>query len=590
MNSSSHSRNGHGFNSATIAIQQEHLKEQLLPQIEADIAQELPLQPVSPNPNRNHPWRSYREAGHYLWGLEQMGMTNLGNVYHNLSVAELIEHAIQKGEGILAANGALCVKTGQYTGRSPNDKFIVDEPSSRDEVHWNKENRPISQATFDRLYYRILSYVQGRDLYIFDGYVGADPHYRRGVRIITELASQSMFAQQLFVRPAMEELERHFADFTVIAVPGLKGDPNIDDGINSEAFIVLNFAKRLVIIGGSRYAGEIKKSVFCLMNYFMTKCDVLPMHCSANMDADGNTALFFGLSGTGKTTLSADPERALIGDDEHGWSEHGVFNFEGGCYAKTIRLSRQDEPEIWHAIRFGAMLENVPLDSNTRQPDYNDASLTENTRVAYPVEHIPRSIIPGIGGHPNTVIFLTADAFGVLPPISKLTNAQAMYHFLSGYTSKLAGTERGITQPQATFSACFGKPFLPLSAKVYAEMLGHRLRDHHKTASVYLINTGWSGGCYGEGQRIPIHYTRAMVRAALSGELHTVACHPHPIFKVLIPERVPGVPTEILDPRATWRNPVAYDRQAKDLAQRFVENFKRFGGVSLELLAAGPEV
>jgi phosphoenolpyruvate carboxykinase (ATP) len=590
MNTSATTQNGHGLESVSIAIQEEQSKEHNLPPIEADAAVELSDQFAQPSVNMNHPWRAYRESGHNLWELDRMGMTNLGNVYRNLPVAELVEHAVARGEGVLAANGALCVKTGQYTGRSPNDKFIVDEPSSRDEVHWNKENRPISQETFDQLYYRILSYVQGRDLYIFDGFVGADPQYRRGVRIITELASESMFAQQLFVRPTADELDRHFADFTVIAVPGLKGDPNIDDGINSEAFIVLHFAKRLVIIGGSRYAGEIKKSVFSLMNYFMTKCNVLPMHCSANMDADGNTALFFGLSGTGKTTLSADPERALIGDDEHGWSDQGVFNFEGGCYAKTIRLSRKDEPEIWDAIRFGAMLENVPLDSLSRQPDYNDASLTENTRVAYPVEHIPRSVIPGIGGHPNTVIFLTADAFGVLPPIAKLTNAQAMYHFLSGYTSKLAGTERGITKPQATFSACFGKPFLPLSAKVYAEMLGKRLLEHHTTASVYLINTGWSGGGYGEGQRIPIRYTRTMVRAALSGELNDVACHPHPIFKVLIPERVAGVPSEILNPRSTWSNPVAYDRQAKELAQRFIDNFTRFGEVSPELIAAGPVV
>ena len=536
----------------------------------------------------NQPWRSYRSEGHFTWGLDQLGMTNLGHVHHNLAVPELVEHAVRRGEGVLADNGALCVKTGQYTGRSPNDKFIVDEPSSCEEIHWNDQNKPISQKTFDRLYYRILSYVQGRDLYVFDGYVGADSTYRRGVRIITELASHSLFAQQLFIRPTPAELLRHFADFTVIAVPGLKGDPNIDDGINSEAFIVLNFAKRLVIIGGSRYAGEIKKSVFSLMNYFMTKCNVLPMHCSANMDADGNTALFFGLSGTGKTTLSADPERALIGDDEHGWSEQGIFNFEGGCYAKTIRLSQANEPEIWDAIHFGALLENVPLDGYSRAPDYDDDSLTENTRVAYPVGHIPRSVVPAIGGHPNTVIFLTADAFGVLPPIAKLTSAQAMYHFLSGYTSKLAGTERGITQPQATFSACFGKPFLPLSATVYAEMLGRRLKEHQHRASVYLINTGWSGGAYGVGERIPIRYTRAMVRAALDGSLAEVPFHDHPIFQIAMPESVPGVPAEILNPRQTWNNPVAYDRQARELAQRFIENFQRFEGVSPAVIAAGP--
>ena len=535
----------------------------------------------------HQPWASYAPPKSLPRGLEALKMQNLGHVYHNLSVSELIEHALRRGEGVLADNGSLCVKTGKYTGRSPNDKFIVDEPSSREEIHWNHENVAISEATFNRLYTRILSYVQGRDLYIFDGYVGADLAYRKGVRIITELASHNLFAHQMFIRPTAAELAHHQADFTVIAVPGLKGDPDIDDGIHSEAFIVLNFAKRLVIIGGSRYAGEIKKSVFSLMNYFMTKCDVLPMHCSANMDGDGNTALFFGLSGTGKTTLSADPERALIGDDEHGWSPTGVFNFEGGCYAKTIHLSRDQEPEIWDAIRFGAVVENVPL-AGDRHPDYEDGSLTENTRVAYPVTHIDRSVIPALGGHPSTVIFLTADAFGVLPPIAKLTNAQAMYHFLSGYTSKLAGTERGITEPQATFSACFGKPFLPLSATVYAEMLGRRLLEHQHRATVYLINTGWSGGPYGGGKRLSIHHTRAMVRAALSGVLNGVPCHAHPIFRVLVPETVPGVPTEVLNPRTTWQNPAAYDQQAHALAQRFIENFKRFDGVSAEILAAAP--
>lgn len=562
-----------------------------------DLLNENSTTPKNLSSTLNQPWRSYRAESRYTCGLDALGMKNLGEVYHNLSVAELTEHAILRGEGVLSDTGALCVKTGKYTGRSPNDKFIVDEPSSRDEIHWNDQNKPISKETFERLFHRILSYVQGRDLYIFDGYVGADTTYRRGVRVITELASHSLFAHQLFIRPSASELAHHFADFTVIAVPGLKGDPSIDDGINSEAFIVLHFTKRLVIIGGSRYAGEIKKSVFSLMNYFMTKCNVLPMHCSANMDEDGNTALFFGLSGTGKTTLSADPNRALIGDDEHGWSEQGVFNFEGGCYAKTIHLSHENEPEIWDAIRFGALLENVPLEGcdgpqgsgcERRTPHYEDESLTENTRVAYPVEYIPRSVIPGIGGHPNTVIFLTADAFGVLPPIAKLTSAQAMYHFLSGYTSKLAGTERGITEPEATFSACFGKPFLPLPATVYADMLGRRLREHQHTASVYLINTGWSGGPYGVGQRIPIKHTRAMVSAALNGELNHVSYHIHPIFKVLVPEQVPGVPPQMLNPRNTWSNPVAYDRQAKDLAQRFVLNFRRFTDASPELIAAGP--
>ncbi|WP_017304673.1 phosphoenolpyruvate carboxykinase (ATP) [Spirulina subsalsa] len=520
------------------------------------------------------------------YGLESLGIKNVRHIYRNLSIPKLIEHTLARGQGVLASNGALCVQTGKYTGRSPNDKFIVEEPTSKEEVHWNKLNVPISEANFDLLYRHALSYVQGRDLYIFDGFVGGDPKHRMGVRIINELPSQNLFSHQLFIRPSEEELAHHKADFTVLAVPGLKGDPENDGGINSEAFIVAHLGKKLIIVGGSYYAGEIKKSVFSLMNYFMTKQDVLPMHCSANMDAEGNTALFFGLSGTGKTTLSADPERRLIGDDEHGWSKDGIFNFEGGCYAKTIRLSKENEPQIWEAIRFGSLMENVVLDWAERMPDYDDDSITENGRVAYPIDYIPNAVVPSVGQHPNTVIFLTADAFGVLPPISLLTKEQAMYHFMSGYTSKLAGTERGITEPEATFSACFGKPFLPLSATVYAEMLGERL-DRHGT-KVYLVNTGWSGGPYGVGQRFAIKHTRAMVSAALKGQLDDVKFKPHPIFKVLIPESVPGVPAEVLDPKSTWNNPAAYDQQAKDLARRFVQNFKRFETAREEVIAAGP--
>jgi phosphoenolpyruvate carboxykinase (ATP) len=521
------------------------------------------------------------------YGLGSLGMRNLGQVFRNLPVSVLVEQAIARGEGVLAENGALCINTGKYTGRSPDDKFIVDESSSRDEVHWNQLNVPISEKHFDELYHDVLSYVQWRDLYLFDGFVGADPQYRKGVRIITERASQSLFAHQLFLRPTQEELQEHQPDFTVIAVPGLNGDPTLE-GIHSEAFIVLNFAKRMVLIGGSKYAGEIKKSVFSLMNYFMTKCNVLPMHCSANMDQEGNTALFFGLSGTGKTTLSADPDRRLIGDDEHGWSDHGIFNFEGGCYAKTIHLSQEQEPEIWSAIRFGAMAENLVLESDTRAADYDDDSLTENTRVAFPVDYIPNSVIPGVGNHPNAIFFLSADAFGVLPPIAKLTPEQAMYYFLSGYTSKLAGTERGILKPQATFSACFGKPFLPLSATVYAKLLGERLAAH--PAPVYLINTGWYGGGYGVGQRIPIHDSRAMISAALSDRLDQESFSTHPVFKLLIPARVPGVPSALLNPRSTWMDKDAYDRQVQLLAQLFIDNFKRFQGIAPDLIAAGPSL
>jgi phosphoenolpyruvate carboxykinase (ATP) len=518
-------------------------------------------------------------------GLELLGLKNLGYVYWNLPVAQLIEHALVRQEGILASNGALCVRTGKYTGRSPKDKFIVDEPSIHDDIDWNKVNVPISVENFDRLYERMLAYVQGKELYVFDGYVGADPSYRLGVRVINELAFHNLFVHQMFLRPTTEELKTHHSDFTVIAVPGLQGDPEMD-GINSEAFIVLSFEKRLVLIGGSYYAGEMKKSVFSFMNYLMTKRNVLPMHCSANIDDDGNTALFFGLSGTGKTTLSADPTRHLIGDDEHGWSEHGTFNFEGGCYAKTIRLSKEHEPQIWDAIRFGALLENVILDESTRVPNYDDGSLTENTRVAYPVEHIPNCVIPGIGGHPKTVIFLTADAFGVLPPIAKLTHKQAIYHFMSGYTSKVAGTERGITEPQATFSSCFGQPFLPLSATVYGEMLYERLVKYQ--AEVYLINTGWTGGPYGVGRRIDVPQTRAMVSAALNGKLSHATFHYHPIFKFLVPEAVPGVDSGILDPQKAWSNPVAYEQRAKALAKQFVENFKKFTNAPVELLEVAP--
>lgn len=519
------------------------------------------------------------------YGLESIGLRNTGQVHRNLPVAQLLEHAIVRNEGVLASNGALCIETGKYTGRSPKDKYIVDEPSVHHEIDWGAVNVPISREAFDRLCSKVAAYVQGRDLYIFDGYVGADPAYRMGVRVITELASQSLFCHQLFLRPAPEELEQHKADFTVISVPGLEGDPK-EDRIRSEAFIVVSFEKRLVVVGGSKYAGEIKKSIFSFMNYFMTKKAVLPMHCSANMGERGDTALFFGLSGTGKTTLSADPERRLIGDDEHGWSDAGVFNFEGGCYAKMIRLSGENEPQIRDAIRFGSILENVVLDEESRIPDYDDDSLTENTRGAYPVEYIPNCVIPGVGGHPKTIVFLTADAYGVLPPIAKLTKDQALYHFMSGYTSKLAGTERGVTEPQATFSACFAAPFLPLPASVYARMLGERIDRH--SSQVFMVNTGWSGGPYGVGERIRIRYTRAMVSAALNGELNDAEYVPHPVFGVFVPRSVPDVPSEILDPRNTWSDANAYDEAARALAREFTANFSKFSGVPSEVANAGP--
>lgn len=530
---------------------------------------------------------NFEPVGNYLSGLAGLGMQNLHQVYHNLSVPELVEHALLRGEGQLAANGAFCVKTGKYTGRSPKDRFIVDEPGSRNDIDWNSINRSVSEEQFDRLYQKALDYVQWRDLYVFDGFVGADPKYRFGVRVINEFAWHNLFVHQLFRRPTRDELTIHHADFTVISLPGLQGDP-IGDGLNSEAFVLLHLTKRIVLIGGTHYAGEMKKSVFSLLNYVMTKRNVLPMHGAANIDANGHTALFFGLSGTGKTTLSADPHRFLIGDDEHGWSDDGIFNFEGGCYAKTIRLSQENEPQIWSALRFGAILENVELDPITRELDYDSDRLTENTRAAYPLEYIPNAVESGIGEHPQTIIFLTADAFGVLPPIARLTREQAMYHFLSGYTSKLAGTERGITSPESTFSACFGQVFFPLPPTVYAEMLGDRLLRHPGTG-VYLLNTGWSGGPYGIGQRMSIKHTRAMVSAALNGALDQVSYTPHPIFKVLVPDYVPGVPDEILNPQHTWENPRAYEQQARDLARQFEQNFRQFKAASPEIIAAGPD-
>lgn len=517
-----------------------------------------------------------------------LGFNHLGPVYRNLSVPMLVEHALDRGEGVLAHNGALVVETGKYTGRSPRDRFIVEEPSSRNTVDWGTVNVPLSEAHFDQLYRKMQAYLQGRDLYVFDGFVGADPAYRKGVRIITEQAYQSLFSHQLFLRPTPLDLETFQPDFTVIAMPGLQGDPQAD-GLHSEAFIVLHLGRRMVLVGGTHYAGEIKKSIFALMNYYMPDVDVLPMHGAANLDHHGHTALFFGLSGTGKTSLSTDPTRNLIGDDEHGWSEEGIFNFEGGCYAKTIHLSRDHEPQIWDAIRFGTVLENVSLESESRWLDYNDDSLTENTRAAYPLTYIDNASLAGVGSHPKAVIFLTADAFGVLPPISKLSREQAMYHFLSGYTSKLAGTERDIAAPQVTFSACFGQCFFPRSPLVYADMLGKRLQTHHET-QVFLVNTGWFGGPYGVGQRIPIQYTRTMVNAALAGTLDHIPCHTHPIFRIGVPETVPGVPVEFLDPQGAWDDPEAYLLQAKELAHQFRANFQQFEGIHPDILAAGPMV
>ena len=518
--------------------------------------------------------------------LDYLGIVKPRNVFYQLSPAELTEKALAAGEGILTNTGALCVKTGKYTGRSPKDRFIVDEAEVHDKIAWGSVNMPISEEKFERIYGKMRAYLQHRDMYVFDGYAGADPDYRLNVRVINELASENLFIHQLLLRPEKVELENFEPGFTVLCAPGFKCVAE-EDGVNSEAAILVSFKRKIVVIAGSQYAGEIKKSIFSVMNYFMPERNVFPMHCSANVGADGDSALFFGLSGTGKTTLSADPNRGLIGDDEHGWSDAGVFNFEGGCYAKTIRLSKEHEPDIYKAIRFGALLENVPLNED-REPDYDDDSMTENTRVGYPVDYINNTVIPGVAGHPKTVIFLSADAFGVLPPISKLSKEAAMYHFVAGFTSRLAGTERGVTEPTPTFSTCFGEPFMPLPASRYAEMMGEKIEKYG--ANVYLVNTGWTGGpASGEGHRMKLPYTRAMITAALNGDLEEVEFKLDPNFNVMVPQSCPGVPTELLNPRDTWSDKGEYDAMAKKLAGMFVKNFKKYTDMSQDIVDAGPK-
>jgi phosphoenolpyruvate carboxykinase (ATP) len=508
------------------------------------------------------------------------------NICHDLPISQLVESALERKEGKLTSTGALLATTGKYTGRSPQDKYIVEETSVKNKINWGAVNQPISKEIFENLYKKVLVYLKTKDkVYASKNFAGADKGYRLPIRVINEFAWHNLFARQLFIRPTEAELATHEAEFTIISAPGFKANPTVD-GTNSETFIIISFEKRTVLIGGTEYAGEIKKSVFSIMNYLLPEKNVLSMHCSANVGDEGDVALFFGLSGTGKTTLSADPDRHLIGDDEHGWSHTGVFNIEGGCYAKCISLTEEKEPQIYNAIRFGAVLENVVLDKNFN-PDYHDTSLTENTRAAYPLQSIPNSVIPSVAGHPSTIIFLTADAFGVLPPISKLTKEQAMYHFLSGYTSKLAGTERGVTSPEATFSTCFGAPFLPLPAYRYAEMLGEKINQHN--AQVFLVNTGWSGGEYGVGKRMNLAYTRAMVQAALLGELNSVETIVDPIFGLNIPARCPGVPDEVLQPKDTWADKKAYEAKAKSLASKFQENFKKFAEISDEIRNAGPK-
>jgi phosphoenolpyruvate carboxykinase (ATP) len=514
-----------------------------------------------------------------------MALENWGfKVNRNLNVGKLVEHALKKEGAALTDSGALSINTGKYTGRSPSDRFIVDNPSVHELIDWGKVNVPISSEIFDRLYGKISSYLREKEVFVFDGFVGADRNYRMPIRVVNEFAYQNLFAQQLFIKPAEGELEGFEPEFTILAAPGCEADPELD-GTNSEAYIILNLEKKVIIIGGTRYCGEIKKSLFTVMNYILPLKGVMPMHCSANAGKEGDVALFFGLSGTGKTTLSADPDRMLIGDDEHGWSEDGIFNFEGGCYAKCIRLSKENEPQIWNAIRFGTILENVVIDE-AGVPDYDSEAYTENTRAGYPVNFIDNALECGTAGNPSKIIFLTADATGVLPPISKLTKAQAMYHFMAGYTSKLAGTERGIIEPTATFSTCFGAPFMPLSPHTYAELLGKKIDQHH--AEVFLVNTGWSGGGYGVGKRMKLAYTRAMVNAAIAGKLDHVPYEIDPVFQLAIPVECPEIPAQVLNPRNVWADAKEYEGAAQKLAKGFIENFKKFKDVPVEIIAAGP--
>ncbi|NLI20426.1 MAG: phosphoenolpyruvate carboxykinase (ATP) [Clostridiales bacterium] len=519
--------------------------------------------------------------------LSYLGLNGTKNVYRNLSPSALVEYALEHGEGKLNNTGALVVNTGKYTGRSPKDRFVVDEPSIHDEIAWGKINVPISTEKFNNLYEKMRGYFQNRDAFVFDGFAGANDQYRVPFRVVTDLASESLFIHQLLRRPVEGDLENFAPGFTVIAAVGLKLIPALD-GVNSEAAIMISFEKKMILVACSQYAGEIKKGIFSVMNYILPKQNVLPMHCSANVGDDGDSAIFFGLSGTGKTTLSADPNRKLIGDDEHGWCDDGIFNFEGGCYAKCIKLSKEHEPDIYNAIRFGALVENVVMDEETRQLDFDDDSITENTRAGYPVTHINNVELSGVAGVPKTIIFLTADAFGVLPPVSKLSREAAMYQFVSGYTAKLAGTERGVTEPEATFSTCFGEPFFPLPASRYAELLGERI---DKTgANVYLVNTGWAGGSYGKGgNRMKLPLTRAMVTAALNGELEKSEFVLDPIFNVMVPKSCPGVSPEVLSPREFWADKAAYEETARKLAGMFQKNFTKYTNMDQKIIDAGPK-
>jgi len=517
-----------------------------------------------------------------------LGLANPGPIHYNLPPAVLVEQTIQKNQGMLADSGALVVSTGEFTGRSPKDKFVVKDANTEGEVWWGDINQPFSTENFNKLRQQMLEFLSGKELYIRDVFAGADPAHRLNVRIVNQYPWQNLFVNNLFIRPTAEELASFAPDFTIICAPEFRADPAVV-GTRQHNFTIVDFTQRTILIGGSAYTGEMKKGIFTVLNYFLPLKGVLSMHCSANIGRSGDVAVFFGLSGTGKTTLSADPERNLIGDDEHGWTDTGVFNFEGGCYAKCINLSAEKEPQIWNAIKFGTLLENTPFIGDSRTVDYDSTKITENTRAAYPIHYIDGAVEPSVGGIPKNIFMLTADASGVLPPISKLNPGQAMYHFLSGYTAKVAGTEAGVKEPQPSFSACFGQVFLPLHPTRYAELLGEKMRKYN--VNVWLINTGWTGGRYGVGSRMNLKYTRAMISAALSGQLDGVAYNQDPIFGLYIPTAVPNVPVEVLTPRNTWADKAEYDAEANKLAAAFNNNFAKYADfASDEIKAAAPKV
>ncbi len=511
------------------------------------------------------------------------------NIHYQLSPADLVHQALARNQGCVSDTGALCIQTGKFTGRSPKDKFIVKDRITADSVNWNEFNHPVETTVFNNLKAKLLAYLGAKEeVWVRDAYACAHPLYRLNIRVINENPWSNLFAYNMFLRPTESELKGFVPDWQIIQAPGFLADPG-SDGVPAENFAIISFTEKTILIGGTGYTGEIKKGIFSVLNFLLPhEHDVLSMHCSANMGKNKDVAVFFGLSGTGKTTLSADPERILIGDDEHGWTDTSVFNFEGGCYAKTIDLSEEKEPEIFHAIRAGALVENTVFYPGTNRIDYSNSSITENTRVSYPIDYISNAHLPGIGGMPENIFFLTCDAYGVLPPISKLSAGQAMYQFMSGYTAKVAGTEEGVTEPKATFSACFGAPFMPLHPSKYAAMLGHKMEEQN--VNVWLINTGWIGGAYGTGKRIKLAYTRAMITAALGGQLNHVMYNTHPVFGMQVPKTCPGVPEEILQPRSTWADPVAYDQSLRELAGRFIKNFEKYAEVAKEMVKAGPQL